>query len=118
MGLDLTLIPDTRTYNGRTLPTPARPLLAYTRLKVEGRYYGLFTELREAAIPYRESIRSYEDGGIQTMAEDPDGARLTYIIAGELAKIMGQHDLNDEDSALRVYLTVMNPYTKIILWWS
>lgn len=111
MGLDLTLIPDTRNHNDR-------PLLAYTRVRVDGRYYALFNELKEAAIPYRASIRSYEDEGIQTVAEDPYGARLTYITAGKLAKIMDQHDLNDEDSALRIYLTVMNPYTKIVLWWS
>jgi len=108
MGMDLTLAID-------LWPGLNRSLLAYDRMSVT-RNYDLFDQIRTLEPrPLERYLDWYGDEGIERRDDDPYGAVLTYLTAGELGKLdPGEGWLN---VAAWAYLRALPPNTTVLLWW-
>lgn len=123
MGMALTLLP----YRN---PGPWVEHLAYDRLAlhqdymlfaqidqgVMGKGRGVRQVCRPQRLPIKMRLMWYGDGGIEDASEDPYGAPLTYVAAGELATV----DCGYTDPWNRAVFEMMKALPKdtpVVLWW-
>lgn len=124
MGMDLTLCPEkygARLWHGSHL--------AYTRIDL-GRNYELFGQIdskmgrdetiKQVCTPQRlppnVEFMWYGDEGIKATRTDPYGDLLTYVEAGELAKV----DVPKGDpwnQAVFAMMKALPENTPVVLWW-
>lgn len=125
MGMDLTLCPfkhGPRQWTGSHL--------SYTRLDFE-RDYDLFAQVSNEVmgkqskakqvckpfpIPPNVEFMWYGDEGLKARRDDPYGEQLTYVEAGQLAKINVENSCQWNKGIIAM-MKELNPATPVILWW-
>ncbi len=105
--------------------------LAYQRLEFN-RDYSVFAQIagsdfsrdhtppaqvcKPKPVPSTVSVRWYEDEGLTARTTDPYGSALTYVTAGELAKV-DVADAGRQTQAVMAFVRALEPDTPILLWW-
>ena len=112
MGVDLTLVP--------VVYPNVDWILAYTRIEMRGRWYGLWECLTKLSKPLNHEISWYGDEGIKKESETPYGKPLTWVTAEQFIKAVKiakcKKDMVDLDKAAVAYVRALPPDMKIILW--
>jgi hypothetical protein len=125
MGMDLTLCPHRHL-------GPWDHHLAYDRLALD-RDYDLFAQIslevmgsegkgikqvcKPQKLPPRMKFQWYDDEGLEETREDAHGEPLTYVEAGELAKVVPSKDTGSWNAAVFAMMKALPKDTPVVLWW-
>jgi hypothetical protein len=126
MGIDLTLCPDAYDTDTRE---KLSWFLAHTRIDLD-RSYHIFGQINKTygrgdevplvcepkPLPEGMKFQWYEDEGLKTRTTDPYGDALTYVTAGELAKVqLGA--TGKWNKAVFKMIKALPKDTLVVLWW-